>query len=140
MTLSNYVEVHEASTGIGAMELLINPYTGTIRPEPGPNMMWSTKYGHMSGRGMMGSRNRSADSSMKISAGEAVDAAQKWLDARMPGVMAGDEAEAFYGYYTIHTMTGGEISGMLSVNGSTDQVWYHNWHGSFVGMTSAQGI
>ena len=77
---------------------------------------------------------------MKISAGEAVDGAQKWLDARMPGVMAGDEAESFYGYYTIHTMTDGEISGMLSVNGSTGQVWYHNWHGSFVGMTSAQGI
>jgi hypothetical protein len=24
---------------------------------------------------------------------------------------------------------------MLSVNGSTGQVWYHNWHGDFVEMT-----
>lgn len=141
MQFSNnfYVEVRETSTGIGAMELLINPATGAVHPEPGPNMMWNAKYGHMAqggmmGRGMMGGfRLPSGD--MTISADEAIVAAQDWLDANLPGVMAGDEAEPFYGYYTIHTLADGEISGMLSVNGSTGQVWYHNWHGDFVEMT-----
>jgi hypothetical protein len=145
MQFSNnfYVEVHETSAGIGAMELLIDP-SGALYPEPGPNMMWNVKYGHMAqggmmGRGMMGGgmmgslRQPSGD--MTVSADEAIAAAKDWLDANLPGVMAGDEAEAFYGYYTIHTLTDGEISGMLSVNGSTGQVWYHNWHGDFVEMT-----
>ncbi|MCA9869211.1 MAG: hypothetical protein H6649_07320 [Caldilineae bacterium] len=130
-----YVEVHEASTGIGAMELLIDPYTGAVHPEPGPNMMWNTKYGHMNGMGMMGGRYLGSSGAMRISGDQAVNLAQKWLDAHMSGVMAGDEAEAFYGYYTIHTMTDGAISGMLSVNGYTGQVWYHSWHGDFIDMT-----
>jgi hypothetical protein len=140
MQFSNnfYVEVHETSTGIGAMELLIDP-SGALYPEPGPNMMWNAKYGHMAqggmmGRGMMGSF-RQPLGDMAVSTDEASAAAQDWLDANLPGVMAGDEAEPFYGYYTIHTLTDGEISGMLSVNGSTGQVWYHNWHGDFVEMT-----
>ncbi len=134
-----YVEIRETSTGIGAMELLIHPITGAVHPEPGPNMMWNAKYGHMGqggmmGRGMMGGfRLPSGD--MTLSANEAIAAAQAWLDANLPGVMAGDEAESFYGYYTLHTLADGEISGMLSVNGATGQVWYHNWHGAFVDMT-----
>ena len=131
-----YVEVHEASTGAGAMELLIDPYTGAVHPEPGPNMMWNTRYGHMNGMGMMGGRYLGSSGAMRISNEQAVGIAQKWLDEHMPGVMAGDEAEAFYGYYTIHTMTDGAISGMLSVNGYTGQVWYHGWHGDFIDMTS----
>ena len=131
-----YVEVHETSTGIGAMELLIDPVSGAIRPEPGPNMMWNAKYGHMGqgGMGMMGGF-RLSGGDMTVSGDEAIAAAQDWLDANLPGMMAGDEAEPFYGYYTIHTLTDDEISGMLSVNGSTGQVWYHNWHGNFVEMT-----
>jgi hypothetical protein len=52
-----YAEVKEKDTGIGAMELLINRPGSRVYPEPGPNMMWNTKYGMMSGnggRGMMG--------------------------------------------------------------------------------------
>ena len=51
-----YFSIMEEDTGMGAMELLVNPYTGEIYPEFGPNMMWNLKYGmHGSGgRGMMG--------------------------------------------------------------------------------------
>jgi hypothetical protein len=28
-------------------------------------------------------------------------------------------------------MRAGKISGMLSVNASTGQVWYHTWHGTY---------
>ena len=42
-----YAEVEEKSTGVHAFELVIDRYTGAVYPEPGPNMMWNTKYGHM---------------------------------------------------------------------------------------------
>jgi hypothetical protein len=38
------------------------------------------------------------------------------------------------GYYTIHTLRDGKIEGMLSVHGTTGQVWYHTWHGGFIRM------
>ncbi|MBS7627895.1 hypothetical protein KEJ36_03645, partial [Candidatus Bathyarchaeota archaeon] len=51
-----YIVFYEKETGIGAFEALIwktGPSAGRITPEPGPNMMWNTKYGwrmgHMSG-------------------------------------------------------------------------------------------
>src|SRR4030042_2005454 len=40
-----YVILTEKSTGIHAFEALIDPYTGDMYGEPGPNMMWNTKYG-----------------------------------------------------------------------------------------------
>ncbi|HSB88446.1 MAG TPA: hypothetical protein VLD63_00325, partial [Anaerolineales bacterium] len=43
-----YAVLVESSTGRGAMEVLIDPYTGSVGPEPGPNMMWNDKYGMMS--------------------------------------------------------------------------------------------
>jgi hypothetical protein len=43
-----------------------------------------------------------------------------------------EEADAFYGYYTIEVLNGDNIYSMLSVNGYTGQVWYHNWHGKFI--------
>ena len=42
--------------------------------------------------------------------------------------------DQFYGYYTQHTLQNGEVNGMLSVNGYTGAVWYHNWHGPFIAM------
>ncbi len=40
-----YAEVREKDSGIGAMELLIDRPGSRAYPEPGPNMMWNTKYG-----------------------------------------------------------------------------------------------
>jgi len=38
------------------MELLIDKPSGQVYPEPGPNMMWNTKYGMMSGSGGYGGK------------------------------------------------------------------------------------
>ena len=121
-----YAEVEEKSTGIHAMELLIDKYTGQVYPEMGPNMMWNTKYG------MMGN-NYAVTAEMPVTPEQAKALAQRFLDANLPGVTAG-EAEVFYGYYTLHTLKDGQIEGMLSVNGYNGAVWYHNWHGPFIGM------
>jgi hypothetical protein len=132
-TQNFYAEVEEQSTGIHAFELLIDPYTGAVYPEPGPNMMWNTKYGHMGGMGGYGFRQPTAD--MPVSAEQAREYAQGYLDTYLPGTNVADEADPFYGYYTLHTLKDGQIVGMLSVNGFSGQVWYHTWHGDFIGMT-----
>jgi hypothetical protein len=131
-----YAEIHEKSTGIGAFELLVNRYTGAVYPEPGPNMMWNTKYGHMGGMGMMGWWSAPAGE-MTVTPEQAVKLAQDYLDRVAAGTTAG-QPERFYGYYTLHTEKDGKITGMLSVNGYSGAVWYHNWHGDFIGMTEEE--
>jgi len=44
-----YAQVLNAETGLGAFEVLVDPVTGSVFPEPGPNMMWNTEYGMMNG-------------------------------------------------------------------------------------------
>lgn len=127
-----YAIAREADTGTGAIELLVNKWTGAVSPEMGPNMMWNTKYG-MHRRGMMGGAGAellAAENS--LSAGEALKLAQAWLDENQPGVSVEADADSFYGYFTIHTLAGDRIEGMVSVHGRTGQVWYHSWHGAFI--------
>ena len=129
--LNYYAIVAEEESGIGAMELLIDKGSSAVRPEPGPNMMWNAEYGMHGGGGMMGGF---ATGEMTLSPEEARDVAQDWLDTNYPGRTAG-EPDPFYGYYTLHFMNDGIIDGMLSVHGSSGQVWYHSWHGDFIDMT-----
>jgi hypothetical protein len=159
-----YAEVREKDTGIGAMELLVDKNTGAVYPEPGPNMMWNTKYGMMTGgsggggpmmgpgsqEGMMGrngpgmmqggppsgqaaQKGATPGDEMPVNAERATGIADDYLSRVSPGTHAG-EAERFYGYYTLHTEKDGEITGMLSVNGYSGEVWYHSWHGPFIAM------
>jgi hypothetical protein len=168
MEFSNnyYAEVKEKDTGIGAMKLLINRPGIRVYPEPGPNMMWNTKYGMMSGSGgygrMMGPRGRgmmgpngsgmmggsSASASaqnprsntadkMDVSPERARKVADAYLSRVSPGTRA-EEPTRFYGYYTIDTEKEGKTSGMLSVNGYSGEVWYHSWHGPFIGKEEGE--
>ena len=136
-----YAIIAEKSTGKGAFELLVNRYTGAVTPEPGPNMMWNTKYGHVAGfggmmGGMMGRRMGGAwnqqTGPLTVTVEQARTAAQQWLDANQPGARLADDEMQFYGYYTMDFLKDGKVAGMLSVNGYTGQVWYHNWHGAFI--------
>jgi hypothetical protein len=154
-----YAEVMEKNTGIGAMELLLNRPGSRVYPEPGPNMMWNTKYGMMSGgrgmggmmrpnggmmgpggRGMMGgyssasprsSQGNTTNDKMPVSSDKARMIADAYLSHVSPGTRA-EEPTRFYGYYTIDTEKDGKTSGMLSVNGYSGEVWYHSWHGPFI--------
>ena len=129
-TQNFYVLFKEKSTGNGAFEMLIDKYTGSISPEMGPNMMWNTKYGMMSG-GMMGWQGGTPTTAMSVTVDQAKANAQQFLNANYPGTTVGD-GDTFYGYYHFDVLSSGNTYGMLSVNGYTGQVWYHTWHGTFI--------
>jgi hypothetical protein len=141
-----YAIIKEKSTGTSAFELLADPQTGAVFHEMGPNMMWNTKYSPMAtlGGGMMGGMGGFAPGGMMsgtwgptapatqptVSADQAKQIAQQWLDQYQAG-SATEAPDSFPGYYTLHITKDGTITGMLSVNAYTGQVWYHTWHGMF---------
>jgi hypothetical protein len=140
-----YAAAREKSTGIYAFELLVNKWTGAILPEPGPNMMWNAKYGHMGGMmgggggwgwgGRQGYRSGpsfDAGNRMPVTPERARQLAQQFLDEQLPGVKVEQDVDTFYGYYTMDVMKDGKVYGMLSVNGFNGWVWYHTWHGKFI--------
>jgi hypothetical protein len=151
-----YVMYYEKDTGVGAFEMLIwkqaptsgmmggswgmgggmmggGIVTGRIMPEPGPNMMWNTKYSMM--QGMMGPHAQAgASGQMQVSEQEAKSIAETYLSQNFPGSHV-EGITRFYGYYTIDFQKDGKIIGMLSVNGYSGQVWYHSWHGAFIQET-----
>ncbi len=158
-----YAQIIDETTETGAFEVLVDPITSNVFPEPGPNMMWNTEYGMMSGGNfgmmggmmndqfgsemmgegqyggmmgdnMMGSFGYAPDAEINITAEEGVDAAQEYLDAYLPGKMADEQADSFPGYYTLHVLEDGKTIGMLSVNAYTGQVFLHHWHGDFIEM------
>lgn len=117
----NFYAELQTTGGHPATEVLVNPAGGAVQIEYGPAMMWNTTYGMHYG----------SQSQPRVSAAQAQSIAQKWLRARGTTPAAGDP-ESFPGYYTLHTMRSGKISGMLSVNASTGQVWDHTWHGTYI--------
>src|SRR5215212_3204064 len=137
-----YAQVRESDTGIGAMELLINKQTGRLYPEPGPNMMWNTKYGMMGstgssyggmmgpgGGGMMGQggpndtagmmggfyspSQASPTDQLPITPEDATQIAKDYISRNSLGTDT-ETPDQFYGYYTVHTKQNGEVNGMLS--------------------------
>lgn len=154
-----YAELTERD-GRGATEVVVDPSTGAVMLEPGPAMMWNTRFGMMGGTAMMNDdgsgpggygpggmaggggmmgvsgwapvRPRSGGGN-SVGAAQARAIAARWLGDAEPGATVG-EPEAFPGYFTLHTLRGGKPEGMLSVNASTGAVWYHSWHGRFIEM------
>jgi hypothetical protein len=125
MEFSNnfYAAVVEKDTGKAAFEVLVDPSTGAVFPEYGPNMMWNVKYGRM--------ENGSSQENT-VTFEQARADAQTALDAQVPGAKVEPDGSTFYGYYTFDYKLNGQIAGMLNVNGFTGQVWLHTWHGQFI--------
>lgn len=132
-----YVVIREMSTGIGAMEILVDPDTRSVYPEQGANMMWNLKYSPMGmnhGWTWTDSTRISQQEieDMPVSPEEAVAAAQRYLDQYSPGKEADDHVKIFYGYYTLHVLEDDHMIGMLSVNGYSAEVLFHSWHGELL--------
>ena len=132
-----YAQIVEKDSGIGVMEVLVDPTSQAVFPEMGPNMMWNQKYGMMSGfgrYGMMGMMRGGFGNNMRgnfsrpgvvaemtVTPEQAVETAQTYLETYFSetGLTADEHADPFYGYYTLHVNPDGQTVGMLSVNGYT---------------------
>jgi hypothetical protein len=105
----------------------------------GPGMMGGSGSG-----GMMGGDNGSTTTSPStstttatVSMAAAHTLAQRWLSSHEPGVQVETGGDAFPGYYTLETLKGGRITGMISVNATSGAVWPHWWHGAFLAKWEA---
>jgi hypothetical protein len=125
-----YFSIEEKDTGRGAFELLVNPYTGSIYPEPGPNRMWNEKYGmHHNMMGDYDDYNNSNGTELKKD--QLIENANQYVHNNINNDynVTGDGYH-FYGYYTFHIFDENQKTvGMLSVNSDTGSVWLHTWHG-----------
>ncbi len=118
----NYYSVlKDLSSNQSLAEVLVDRYSGTILPEPGPNMMWNTRYGS----GRTGTEGTGYDLA------RAKRLAEDFLKDYLPGAKV-MESNALPGYYTFD-FGRQEIDGMLSVNANNGEIWVHTWHGFYLG-------
>ncbi|ABO08159.1 hypothetical protein [Pyrobaculum calidifontis] len=113
ISVEKYSNGYYVVVGIGGApqrEVLVF-FNGVIHPEP-QSMMW-------------------LGSPMRISEEEARRIAESWLASRFPGAVI-EEEYTFPGYYTFHFEVSGDMQ-MLSVNGYSGAVWFHSWHGKYLG-------
>jgi len=118
-----YVELKD-SAGKPATEVIVDPRTGTVSTEPGPAMMWNTRFG------MMPADESSAGA---VNSTKARGIATSWLTTNRRGTTI-KSIDAYPGYFTLDLQRNGVVSGMMSVNSSTGAVWYHTWHRAFIAM------
>jgi hypothetical protein len=123
---SNYYAVlNDTASGQSIAEILVDRYSGVASPEPGPNMMWNTRYG--AGRVRAGSTGYNLT--------EAQNFADDFLTGYLPGAQI-QESHAMPGYYTFD-FGRNDTEGMLSVNKFSGQIWVHTWHGFYIGGMNA---
>ena len=115
-----------ASAGVGGTNGMMNGNGG----------MMGGNGGMMSGWNNTTSGNISAE--MTVTSEQAIEYAQKYLDANITGATAATDPIQFYGYYTLDFEKDGKVAGMLSVNGYSGQVFLHTWHGTFIEESAIQ--
>ena len=118
-----YVELKDSAQK-PATEVIVDPRTGSVSTEPGPAMMWNTRFGMMrAGAGGAG----------PVDSTKARSIATAWLAANRAGTTV-RTIDAYPGYFTLDLQSNGAVSGMMSVSSVTGAVWYHTWHGTFIAM------
>lgn len=119
---SNYYAVlRSTDSGQNIAEVLVDRYSGSAYPEPGPNMMWNTR----SGAG----RTKAEGADYDLAGAKKL--AEDFLTGYLPGAQI-IESNEMSGYYTFD-FGRKDIEGMLSVNAYSGQIWVHTWHGFYVG-------
>ena len=122
-------------SGSGSAGMISGPSSGGMM---GGGMMSGSNASGMMGGGMMGRYGGgpnwtppSGNVTTPVSAAEAQKLGNQWLASRGEAQTAG-APDQLPGYFTMETLKGGKVDGMLSVNEATGAVFYHWWHGSFV--------
>ncbi|HWQ49369.1 MAG TPA: peptidase M4 [Methanosarcina sp.] len=118
-----YAVVKDTDNGQDIAEIIVDRYSGSTYPEPGPNMMWNTRFG--AGRIHGESTGYDLAGAQKL--------AEDFLTGYLPGAQI-QESHAMPGYYTFD-FGRNDTESMLSVNAFSGQIWVHTWHGSDLGGT-----
>jgi len=123
MTFSSnyYGVIKHTNSSQDLAEVLVDRYSGYAYPEPGPNMMWNTRYG--AGRVQEEGVTYDLAGSKKL--------AEEFLTGYLPEAQI-MESHEMPGYCTFD-FGRKDIEGMLSVNAYSGQIWVHTWHGSYLG-------
>ena len=108
-----------AADGSGIGEIVVDRFTGTVYPEPGPTMMWNGRYG-VAGTTSSGTATYDEATAKQL--------ATAFLTGYLPGASVID-GQAFPGYFTFSFGQDAPV-GLLSVNASTGAVWVHSWQGA----------
>jgi len=109
------VLLDRSSNAVG--EVLLDRYTGSVYPEPGPNMMWNTNWGAGGGT--------TAPAVYDLSAAQ--ELATSFLASYLPGATV-LEGRAMPGYAS-YEVGRGNIEAILSVDLASGHVWVHTWLG-----------
>ncbi len=118
-----YVELKDRA-GKPATEVIVDPGTGSVSTEPGPAMMWNTRFEML---------REARDAARPADPAKARRIATSWLAAHRPGTTI-LSLDSYPGYVTLDLQRNGVVSGMMSVSSGTGAVWYHAWHGAFIAM------
>jgi hypothetical protein len=105
-------------TGMRIGEVLVDRYTGLVMPEPGPTLLWNTRWGLAAG----------TVSPPRYDVAAAKRLAASFLARYLPGAIV-RTGTALPGYATFAYGRGQTIEGLLSVNAMTGVVWVHAWLG-----------
>jgi len=116
-----YAVLKDTNSSQYIAEVLVDRYSGLVYPEPGPNMMWNTRFG--AGRTTTGGPEYDVNEAKKL--------AGDFLTGYLPGAQV-LESNEMPGYYTFD-FGRQDIEGMLSVNAYNGQIWVHTWHGPYLG-------
>jgi len=122
-----YALVKEKASGKPALEAFVEPVYGTVSAGRGPESGWNTKFG----RSLMWP----LPSGKAITADQAKNLAQQWLDRSRDRTAYELKVVELPGYFSVQLLDKGKLSGLMAVNAYTSQVWYRGMRGGRFAVT-----
>ena len=116
-----YALVKETASGKPALEAFVEPVYGAVSAGRGPESGWNTKFGR--------SLRWPLPSGKTITADQAKNLAQQWLDRSRDRTAYELKVVELPGYFSVQLLDKGKLSGLMAVNAYTSQVWYRGMRG-----------
>lgn len=114
-----YAVAKDRASGKAALELYVDADYGTVTAAGVAG--WNTKYGRSLAWPLASGRTITAD--------EAKNLAQRWIDGTRTTVKYELKVVELPGYFSVQLYDGAKLSGLMAVNAYTSQVWYRGGRG-----------
>lgn len=119
-----YARVMETDTGMGALEVMVDPVSREALPIHGPALMLNQRYG-------VNDQDGDASPEENLSAEEARQAAEDYLKQQGSEGTA-SEPVPFYGYYSVEVQQDEQVLGLLVVSAADGSVFAYDDWGEFI--------